>query len=86
MAQSNIAQEPKQPAPSPTKVEVNLPPGMTAEQLNKLLSTFFKGKTYGKAYDEAMRNAVKALKEKFPSDWKLLYNRERTKVGLNTIS
>jgi len=63
-------------------VEVQLPPGMSQEQYLKLTSTFLTSHVQGKKRDQAIQKAVKALKAKYPTEWKTLLGVELKKEGL----
>ena len=63
-------------------VEMEVPEGMSAEQFKNLTSTFLKQKDLGRKRDIAIQKATKALREKYPSDYKTILNTELKKVGL----
>ena len=44
-----------------TAVQVEIPAGMSAEDLNKLFGTFLKQRVSGKARDKAKASAIKKL-------------------------
>ena len=65
-------------------VSVSLPPGMTLEQFQKLFPSFLKNQDYTKKRDKAVRNALNALKVKYPSDYNKFLADEMAKVGLSS--
>ena len=64
------------------KVEVEIPAGMSTEQYQKIIGTFFKTRDEGKKRDKAIQEATKSLRKKYPADYKGLLNTELKKVGL----
>ena len=62
--------------------EVELPEGWTLERYLKLTGAFMNSAVQGKKRDQAVQEAVKALKKKYPAEFKTLLNAELKKVGL----
>ena len=63
-------------------VSINLPAGMSVEQFEKLFPSFLKNQDYTKKRDKAVRNALNALRVKYPADYQVALKSELTKVGL----
>ena len=73
-------EQPKQVA------EIEVPAGMSAEQVKKLVGTFFTSREQGKKRDQAIQEATKALRNKYKADYKVLLNTELKKAGLTVKS
>ena len=62
--------------------EIEVPEGMSAEQVKKLIGTFFTAREQGQKRDKAIQEANKALRKQYAAPYKALLNTELKKVGL----
>lgn len=70
---------------APAKVTLEVPEGLTAEQYQKLLSTFGQAYLMGVQKGEADKIAYKRLHDKYAVELKALRNEERKKRNLPAV-
>ncbi len=72
------------PVTTPANISIPLPAGMTVEQFQKSMSSFFKMADYTKKHDKAKREADKKLEALYPAKYKELLAAELKLVGITS--
>jgi len=72
----------KPTTPTASTISIPLPDGMTAEQFQKSMSSFFKMADYTKKHDKAKREADKKLEALYPAKYRELLTAELKIVGI----
>ena len=62
--------------------QIEIPEGTSAEQVKKLIGTFFTARDQGQKRDKAIQEATKALRKRYAPEYKVILNTELKKAGL----